>query len=297
MTARERGFLLLTSFLGNPGRKVLTPAQLRTLYQRVTACNPMHEDRDLIPEDLLALGYDRAFAERVVRLLSEEDQLDWYLQKSRASGCVPISRISAAYPQILRHRLGAESPGCLWCKGDISLLATPGIALVGSRQLQEPNKQFAEEAGRQAALQGFTLISGNASGADRTAQDSCLYWGGRVISVVADSLQRHTPRENLLYVSEHGFDLPFTTPRALSRNRIIHSFGFLTLVAQCSYKTGGTWSGTVTNLSKNFSPVFCFDDGSPAIEALASRGANRISVRGLEDFSLLSPEEPNFFGQ
>jgi len=297
LTPRERGFLLLSSHLGDPGRKVLTPAQLRTLFHRVTSDDPKRDDRDVLPEDLLALGFDRTFAERVVQLLSEEERLDWYLQKGRAAGCVPITRISAGYPKILRHRMGADSPGCLWCKGDLSLLETSGIALVGSRQLQAPNKLFAAEAGRQAALQGFTLISGNAAGADRMAQDSCLYWGGRVISIVADNLQQHSCKNHLLYVSEHGFDLPFSAPRALSRNRIIHSLGHLTLVAQSSYKTGGTWSGTVTNLSKQYSPVFCFDDGSPAAEELAQRGAGRITLHGLKDLSLLQPEEQNFFGQ
>lgn len=297
MTPRERGFLLLSSHLGDPGRKVLTPAQLRTLFYRVTSSDPKRDDRDLLPEDLLALGFDRTFAERVIQLLSEEDRLDWYLQKSRSAGCIPITRVSTDYPKILRHRMGADSPGCLWCKGDITLLSTAGIALVGSRHLQEPNKLFAAEAGRQAALQGLTLISGNAAGADRTAQDSCLYWGGRVISIIADSLTRLPVRENLLYVSEHGFDLPFTSARALSRNRIIHSLGQLTLVAQSSYKTGGTWSGTVTNLSKKYSPVFCFDDGSPAMEELSQRGAGRVTLRGLEDFSLLQPDEQMIFGQ
>ena len=35
MNPRERGFLLLTSHLGIPDRKVLTQAQLRQLTQRI----------------------------------------------------------------------------------------------------------------------------------------------------------------------------------------------------------------------------------------------------------------------
>ena len=37
MNAREEGFLLLSSTLGNPERKILTTAQLRTLATRVAA--------------------------------------------------------------------------------------------------------------------------------------------------------------------------------------------------------------------------------------------------------------------
>ena len=35
MNPRERGFLLLTSHLGDPDRSVLTVAQLRTLAMRI----------------------------------------------------------------------------------------------------------------------------------------------------------------------------------------------------------------------------------------------------------------------
>ena len=112
---------------------------------------------------------------------------------------MPITRVSDGYPLLLRKRLGLDSPGSLWIKGDASLLSQPAVSLVGSRDLNEPNREFAREVGRQAALQGYVLISGNARGADRTAQESCLNAGGRVISVVADELNKHPERENLIY--------------------------------------------------------------------------------------------------
>ena len=40
--------------------------------------------------------------------------------------------------------------------------------------MRQENRTFAEEVGRQAALQGLTLVSGNARGADRAAQESCV---------------------------------------------------------------------------------------------------------------------------
>ena len=58
MTPREAGFLLLTSHLGNPDRKVLTAAQLRNLAQRVCGAERSSEVRELNLRDLQELGYD-----------------------------------------------------------------------------------------------------------------------------------------------------------------------------------------------------------------------------------------------
>lgn len=295
MNGKEQGFLLLTSFLGDPGRKPLTVAQFRTLAQRARAMERPLTERDMESEDLMGLGYDRPTAERILGLLSQSEQLDWYLNKARKMDCYPISRVSNDYPAALRSRLGLDAPGCLWAKGDVSILKEPAIALVGSRDLREENLRFAREAGRQAALQGITLISGNARGADREAQEAALAHGGKVISVVADQLQKQPLTRNVLYLSQEGFDLGFSSQRALSRNRVIHSLGSMTLVAQCGNKKGGTWSGTKDNLRHGFSPVFCFDDGSPVTQELAGMGAEKITIDELSDLAKLLPEQNSLF--
>lgn len=293
MTGPEQGFLLLTSYLGDPERKPLTGPQLRRLAQRVKAL-PITDAHELQQDHLLAIGYDRDTAQHIVQLLSQQEQLSWYLQKAKKYGCVPIARISSAYPERLRQRLGWDSPGCLWAKGDLSLLQQSAVALVGSRELEPLNIAFAQEAGAQAAQQGFVLVSGNARGADTLAQDSCLAHGGKVISVVADALKNCPDDPNVLYLSETGFDLPFSALRALSRNRVIHCLGQLTLVAQCRAGKGGTWDGTTKNLRHGWSPVFCLDDGSDGARALEDRGAVPILGSQLAALHALQPSMQNF---
>lgn len=287
MTGREEGFLLLTSQLGNPDRKVLTPAQLRTLGKRAREMDIKEPNRDLQPEDLLALGYDRALAQRIVALLDERELLGHYIRQGKKAGCVPLTRVTSVYPARIRCKLGLESPGCLWAKGDLSILQKPAVALVGSRELEQSNLFFAREVGRQAAAQGYALVSGNARGADKAAQEACLEAGGQVISIVADVLSSHRHRENVLYLSEDGFDQPFSAQRAISRNRCIHSLGEMTFVAQCGYQTGGTWDGTVKNLRFGWSPVYCFRDASAAAELLMQMGAEGVDETMLQDFTLL----------
>ena len=295
MTPREQGFLLLTGFLGDPDRKPLTIPQLRELTLRVRAMKKPVQSRDLTYEDLISIGCEHGGALRILQLLSEQDKLDRYLEGGRISGCYPVTRVSRQYPARLWDTLGPEAPGALWYQGDLSLLQMPAVSLVGSRDLLPQNELFAWEVGKQAARQGYVLISGNARGADRTAQDSCLAHGGKVISVVADTLSSHRESKDILYLSEDGYDQPFSSHRALRRNRIIHALGERVFVAQCRLGRGGTWQGTQQSLSKQWSPVFCCDDGSDAVRELAQRGATLITKEDLMDLTALSDENTSLF--
>ena len=293
MTGAERGFLLLSSHLGVPDRKPLTTAQLRYLGQRVREMDSLQENRELTVQDLVSLGYGQEKARRILQLLEEEAVLEYYLAQGKQQGCLPVTRVTDGYPPLLQHRLGGDAPGCLWAKGDLSVLNTPAISLVGSRELKEPNRAFAEAVGIFAAQQGLTLISGNARGADQTAQNACLRAGGKVISIVADELTRHQEKKCVLYLSEDGYSESFSAQRALSRNRCIHAMGRMVFVAQSGLKKGGTWQGTTTNLRHSWSPVLCFRDGSEASLALESLGAYLIGIEELSDFSL--PEQMTIF--
>jgi len=297
LRAAERGFLLLSSCLGDPMRKPLTTAQMRILSDRAWKMEIPAGDREMETADLIALGYGRPMAARILKLLSDGAVLDHYLQIARRKGCTPLTRISEGYPIVLRQRLALESPGVLWAKGDLALLGDPKIALVGSRDLHEDNATFARELGEQAAKQGYTLVSGNARGADRMAQEACLNAGGSVIVVVADSLLQQKERERVLYLSEEDYDQAFSAQRALSRNRIIHALAEMAFVAQSSYQTGGTWDGTVRNLQGGWSDVFCFRDDSVACQQLCQMGAAQVTMEDLRKLNALQQQKTTLFDQ
>lgn len=294
MRGVERGFLLLTCPLGDPERKPLTPAQLRLLRGRAAGGSADDPLRQMTAGDLIALGYGQPEAEQILNLLEQERLLEQYLQRAHKLGCQALTPLSAGYPAELKRRLGGDLPCSLWASGSPELLARPKIALVGSRDIASPNRSFAWEVGLQAARQGYVLVSGNARGADRLAQTACLEHGGSVICVVADSLVGKTGGAKLLYLSEGGFDEEFSVQRALRRNRLIHALGQITVVAQCGLEHGGTWDGTVKNLKNDWSPVFCFDDGSPASRQLGDMGAELISQEALSDLGILHKKQLNF---
>jgi predicted Rossmann fold nucleotide-binding protein DprA/Smf involved in DNA uptake len=295
LTGAERGFLLLCCHLGDPHRRPLTVAQFRRLARLVRSGEKQTADRDLELSDLIQLGCGKAEAQRILDLLDGEELLVQYLRKARKSGCVPLTPLSPGYPRRLLTALGDDAPACLWARGDLSLLERPGVALVGSRDLNRENFSFAQSVGKFAAENGFVLISGNARGADKAGQEAALAAGGKVVSVVADRLTDKKSNPNILYLSEDSFDLPFASHRALSRNRIIHGLGAATLVAQCRCRTGGTWDGTEKNLRFGWSPVYCYADGSPAQQLLADMGAQAVTAEQLRDFSLLPKPAADLF--
>ena len=287
MNPREKGFLLLTSHLGDPSRKVLTVAQLRNLAERARDLDITDPNRNMQPADLVRLGYAPDMAQRILRLLDDKELLEYYLHRGARQDCQVLTRVSDGYPMQVRNKLGLDSPGCLWAKGDLALLGRPTISVVGSRDLRSANRDFAYEVGVQAAKQGYVLVSGNARGADTVAQEACLAAGGCVISVVADSLEKLPRRERVLYLSEDSFDEAFSPQRALSRNRVIHAFSSKTFVPQCTDGSGGTWDGTVKNLKAGWSSVYCFRDGSTASQHLNDLGATLIDAQQLTEIAQL----------
>lgn len=296
MTAAERGVLLLCTPL-HDGEQVLTMAQFRELSLRAQALGAPEDDltRQLRQSDMKRLGYDEGYAERILALLSPQREcaLAEYLCKAEAQKIVPLTRVSEGYPAQLAKKLGVSCPPVLFCRGEISLFRRAGIALVGSRALLPRGRSFAGQVGTLCANEGFTLISGGADGADTAAQEACLAAGGRVIVFTAGRLCDCAPRQNVLYVSESGWNLPFSVPRAMSRNRLIHAMGEKTLVAQTGSFKGGTWSGTVDNLRHGWSPVFICDDKSAGARALIARGAEPTDLSA--GLAALTPRQQTFF--
>ncbi|MBQ6431241.1 MAG: DNA-processing protein DprA [Oscillospiraceae bacterium] len=277
MRGAEEGLLLLCCKLGQPV-KPLTPTEYLQMRALAVAKAPVIGSLgDVTPEYLSSLGYSEDMTDRILSLLNRPRILRDYLAAQK-DVCV-ITRLDAErFPRRLR-RLGGDCPATLFCRGDIRLLNTRCVAAVGSRRLLSRGRAFAQEVGRRAAEEGFTLVSGNAAGADSAAQDACLQAGGRVVCFVPDELTRYAPRENVLYCSADGYDLPFSAARALYRNLLIHALGEKTFVAQCPAASGGTWSGASENLKRGLSDVYVLDDGSKGADALCALGASPVEDR------------------
>lgn len=279
MTAVEEGVLLLCSRLGDPAAHPLTTPRFRELGRRVRmSARESDPLREVNRQDLLRLGYDEEQAARIVGLLDRSEQLLTYLSHGEQQKIFPLTRVSADYPAKIKGLMGEACPPVLFYRGDLSLLRQPSVAVVGSRKLNPENEDFAKAAGRLAAREGLVLVSGGALGADTAAQNACLEAGGNCIVFVPDRLTRHDPHKRVLYISEDGYDIPFSAPRALSRNRLIHTQGDKVLAAQCTHGSGGTWQGCLDNLKHGWTDVFVYNDGSEGAVSLLEQGASPVQT-------------------
>lgn len=262
----------------------LTAAQYRRLRELVRAHRTETDgSRELTEQDLAAIGCSRQESEKILALLNRQAALQRALVRWRDWGIDLCTRLSPDYPQLLKMRLGDDAPAVLFLLGDRRILRMDGIALVGSRQLRPESEAFAADVGRMAAKNGLALISGNARGADRTAQSACLRAGGCVMAFVAERLTKQIPEKRVLYISEEPPEQNFSALRALRRNRLIHAAGISTYVAQVTEGSGGTWSGTMKNLQAGWSPVFVHADGSAGAKALEAQGAAPLTLQALTE--------------
>ena len=290
MTAPEEGVLLLCCALGQRDAAPLSAAQFQALGEKIRQTGLRRDEmQNVSARDLIQVGCSEAFAQRVMRLLDREASLSRYLHAAAQLDIFPLTRISRGYPQRLREKLRHGAPPVLFCRGDIALFTRPAVAVVGSRRLYPKNEAFARLVGALAAKEGFALVSGGALGADQIAQEAALARGGSALIFPADALQTHVPPPDCLYCSAEGYELPFSAARALYRNKLIHAQGDLTLVAQCSLASGGTWQGCQENLRHSWSDLYVFEDRSPAAAALIEQGAT--AVEALQSIRALSPAQ------
>ena len=90
-----------------------------------------------------------------------------------------------------RHPLRA-----FYYRGDLGLLNTPSVAVVGARQLSEQGAARTRRLVRHLVADGFTIVSGLAAGTDAVAHATALAMGGRTIAVLGTPIHKVYPRQN-----------------------------------------------------------------------------------------------------
>jgi predicted Rossmann fold nucleotide-binding protein DprA/Smf involved in DNA uptake len=124
-------------------------------------------DRGLQPEALLSDepaklldGWlDKAVTmQRIEALLGRGTALGLALDRWERAGLWVMTRSDPDYPDRLKRRLRSGSPPVLFGCGNRNLLANGGLAVVGSRETEEPELAFAARLGAEAAAQGLSIV-------------------------------------------------------------------------------------------------------------------------------------------
>ncbi len=225
--------------------------------------------------------------ERLDRLLDRGFLLSQAIERWRTRALWVTSRADAEYPRRLKKRLQEQAPPVLYGCGDRDDLDRGGLAVVGSRNVDDSLIAYTEGVGCLAAEARRTLVSGGARGIDQAAMRGALDAGGTVACVLADGLERAaTHREHrdavmngrLVLICPYDPAAGFLVGHAMQRNKLIYALSDAALVVGAEFEKGGTWAGAVEQLDRHrFVPVYVRTTGKMGrgLDALLARGARR----------------------
>jgi DNA processing protein len=318
LSSNTQAILLLTAPLiagrGAAASGLLSAGEYKLLARHLR--DLQREPADLLSPDATELLHSCQpviDASRMQKLLGRGFLLSQAMERWQTRAIWVVSRADPDYPRRLKARLREDAPAILYGCGDRSLLSSGGLAVVGSRQVEQELLDYTAAIGRLAAEAGRTLVSGGAKGIDQAAMRGALEARGRAVGVLADSLEKAAmAREyrnslldgQLVLVSPYDPGAGFNVGHAMQRNKLIYALAEAALVVNAELKKGGTWAGAVEQLEKmKLVPVYVRAAGnrSEALDALMHKGAlawpgpnNALEFQAVFDLALreIAEEKP-----
>ena len=197
LSPNTQAILLLTAPLiagrGTPSSELLKPGEYKRLARHLREIK--RQPADLVSPDaadLLRTCHPVIDEVRLQSLLGRGFLLSQVIERWQARAIWVVSRADAEYPRRLKTRLREDAPAVIYGCGDMGLLESGGLAVVGSRHVDDSLIDYTMAVGRLAARAKRTLVSGGAKGIDQAAMRGALEAGGKVSGVLGDSLEKTT---------------------------------------------------------------------------------------------------------
>lgn len=196
---------------------------------------------------------------------------------------IEVSLESAEYPERLRQI--SQPPKILYCRGNIALLQTECLAVVGTRMITHYGKEVVDQIVPSLAHQ-FTIVSGLAIGIDAAAHKTTLAVNGKAIAVLGGPVDDPAPQSNVklandilgnngLLISEYESGATVYPSNFAIRDRIISGLSRGVLVVEADEKSGSLI--TAHHALDQNRDVFAIPG---PIFSPKSRGANILIQRG-----------------
>lgn len=211
------------------------------------------------------------------------------------------------YPSKLKEI--KNSPKKLFLRGNIELLESNSIAIVGSRECISYGFYEAYEFAKELSKKGICVISGLAQGIDTAAHLGAMHQKGKTIAVLGTGLNKIYPKENEilaesiiknggLIISEYGLYEERKSENFPKRNRIMSGLSEGILVIEARKKSGTLI--TARYAREQGKKVFCVPGN---IDIINSSGSNKLIKNGailvteikdiLDEFTIDNKEENN----
>jgi DNA processing protein len=156
------------------------------------------------------------------------------------------TRKSAEYPIELNDL--AHPPREIYTIGRSSALATPRVAIVGTRNSTAYGERITRTLTRAFVRGGVSIVSGMARGIDAAAHRTALEQGGNTVAVLGTGVDVPYPvGHRLLHraIADHGLVVSENPPGAKAakgafpkRNRIIAALAPVTIVVEAGFRSG-----------------------------------------------------------
>ena len=96
------------------------------------------------------------------------------IERLSSMGIWITTRAEETYPTLLKRRLSHRCPAYLFCAGNSDLLYEKGIAVIGSRNVDQEGVFFTEKLVRRVVKEGYAVVSGGAKGVDKVAERTAI---------------------------------------------------------------------------------------------------------------------------
>lgn len=226
------------------------------------------KDNDLTPKDLLyptiqdklpQLVIDKLDSNRILALLKRGVTLSLAVEQWTNKGLWILGRGDAEYPKRLKQKLRYQAPAILYGVGNKKLLSQGGLAIVGSRDVDDAGLEYTQKLAQTCSQQEIQVISGGARGVDQASMLETLETGGTVVGVMADSLTKAAVAKKyrtgikegrLTLISTYDPNAGFNVGNAMGRNKHVYALADYALVINSTFNKGGTWAGAIEALEK-----------------------------------------------
>ena len=231
-----------------------------------------------VVERLTSGGYDPVKFERIItrmRTISAEQ----ILESIGATDSHFIYPTTDEWPDSLLDLVCP--PIALIVRGDISLLKSSQLAIVGTRNPTHYGVRVAQDFAAGFVDRSWTITSGGAYGIDSAAHRGALFAEGETIAVIATGIDVNYPvgNQRLFHeISESGALVSEVMPgvnaipsRFLTRNRLIAALSNATLVVEAAFRSGSL--RTARDAAELLRPVMAIPG---PINSPTSEGCHRL---------------------
>jgi DNA processing protein len=208
-----------------------------------------------LPENIFSAGFSalqKVVAERVAQALvappsdQVRSQIDKTIEWAGQPGNRVLTLADPAYPRALLDI--PDPPLMLYVKGRLGLLASPALAVVGSRNATAQGVANAEKFSETLSQGGLTIVSGLALGIDTAAHKGGLSGKGSTVAVIGTGADIVYPARNRglahqiaddgCIISEYALGTPAIAANFPRRNRIISGLARGVLVIEAAAQSG-----------------------------------------------------------